>query len=187
MFLNGNMAAACCSWSVQAETSGIDYFSMGNRKMQRSVMAVWLSQNIDRLKVRHPCRFLIGWNIWVTLYHSISVWSITAVLCVLTHQPAEFEWRQDVEGFVGWSEEGERPLLVQQLSHTCCLDGGHQEAEMSRGEGADFHTCQVEPHLQHYHGNSLHNVTWLFRSVTSLCVVLPGKQHFLLTWSDRLP
>lgn len=61
------------------------------------------------------------------------------VLCVycgllsLTHQLAELSRRQRVEGIVGGSEESERPLLVQQLCHSRCLDGADQEAESRRG------------------------------------------------------
>lgn len=61
------------------------------------------------------------------------------VLCVycsllsLTHQLAELSRRQRVEGIVGGGEESERSLLVQQLCHSCCLDGADQEAESRRG------------------------------------------------------
>lgn len=37
--------------------------------------------------------------------------------------------RQGVEGLVGGSEEGERPLLAQQLSQPHFLEGTNQEAE----------------------------------------------------------
>lgn len=50
----------------------------------------------------------------------------------LTHQSVEFGLRQRVEGVVGGSEKGERPLLVQQLRHPRRLDGADQEAETRR-------------------------------------------------------
>lgn len=55
-------------------------------------------------------------------------WSVS-----LTHQLAALGGRQRIEGIIGGSEESERPLLVQQLCHSCCLDGADQEAESRRG------------------------------------------------------
>lgn len=48
---------------------------------------------------------------------------------LLTQQPAELVGRQRLEGLVGGREEGERPLLAQQRTHSCCVQGGEQEAE----------------------------------------------------------
>lgn len=48
---------------------------------------------------------------------------------LLTQQRAELGGRQGVEGLVGGSEEGERPLLAQLLRQAGRLDGGEQEAE----------------------------------------------------------
>lgn len=50
-------------------------------------------------------------------------------MTLLTHQRAELSGCQGVEGLVGGSEEGERPLLAQQLSQPGSLESANQEAE----------------------------------------------------------
>lgn len=51
----------------------------------------------------------------------------------LTHQSVELELVYGSEGIVGRGKEGELSLLVQQLRHTCSLDGSNQEAKTTRG------------------------------------------------------
>lgn len=59
-------------------------------------------------------------------------------LSLLTHQPVEVGAGQRVEGLVGRSEEGQCPLLVEQLRHPGGLHGPHQDTETRRGPWRHF-------------------------------------------------
>ncbi len=87
-------------------------------------------------------------SVWQSLRLFVIIWNIQrkSWFCcfILTHQFVEFSLWHGAEGIVGGSKEGQRPLLVQQLCHTCCLDGSNQETETESRCVCFLHVCWIE-------------------------------------------